>query len=311
MGKAKREVHGDVVPSWIENDSLFLSEKETFTLINEFRNQDESAVIPCFLSWLYYGKSFETMVDRLKDVLLEHDTFKWIFKSLTRIIVSVSIKNHFREIKDWEEYIKDECNASIYVNDITKNAIEDALASLTEESVNICHLSSEQNSVLAEEASPTEVPDYTNHSAMTQIAELKDKPKQSDSSCKMKLEDYLICDDKVQVIDNIKSILSNKSEGPYQAYIYVALQELQYLNKCNGTKFHEALESVVPHIELRTKENFHAALRKIFSRKVGVLVPHSLNNTDRKQIEHIKDILTNKTKTNEETSKTAQVGDIA
>ena len=266
--------YADIVPSQKDSSPIELDEDEVSALKDAFSNFNESSVIPCICAWIFFGQFYEKMVEvyinlleqlyktespivkiskwfnrhfsgKIADHKNENDYESRIEYTIT-LFVTNSVELHLRTKQDWMHYIEKNSFDNKRSRVIANNAIEDALASLTEESDNICHLSSEQISVFAEEASPTEVPDYTNHSAITHIPEHKEKPKQSDSSCKMKLEDYLICvndKQKKELIDRIKRKLPLEKAGTGLAFIYAALINLGYFDKktYKGKKFFHQL----------------------------------------------------------------------
>jgi hypothetical protein len=45
-------------------EDLFTENKLAQTLLNESENPDENAIIPAMLYWLYFGQSFERMVEK-------------------------------------------------------------------------------------------------------------------------------------------------------------------------------------------------------------------------------------------------------
>jgi len=57
--KANQGTFDDV--SDIEN--LFAENKLAQTILNEFENSDKNSIVPAMLYWLYFGKSFERMVE--------------------------------------------------------------------------------------------------------------------------------------------------------------------------------------------------------------------------------------------------------
>ena len=66
MAKSRAEIHGDVVPGEKELDSFIADDGLAAQLVDEFHNMESSSIVPCLLSWLYYGKCYETMVERLE-----------------------------------------------------------------------------------------------------------------------------------------------------------------------------------------------------------------------------------------------------
>lgn len=102
---------------------------------------------------------------------------------------------------------------------------------------------------------------------------------------KATFEDYLLCSNKEEVIDLIKAILAFRHTAPDMSYLYAALQELGFLDRCNATTFHKLLQELVPTIDLKGTRNFQIAFRKIFDEAGDLLLP---TNLERKYIDDFK-----------------------
>ncbi len=78
-------------------------------LINEFDNTSEKSIIPAMLSWLYFGKSFERMVERGEEIRKSHElTYveKETILSTIQMLIESSVNLGFRTKSDWNEHLK-------------------------------------------------------------------------------------------------------------------------------------------------------------------------------------------------------------
>ncbi|GAB6013069.1 DUF6043 family protein [Viscerimonas tarda] len=101
--KANQGTFDDI--SEIEN--LFTENQLTQTLLNEFENPDKNTIIPAMLYWLYFGQSFERMVEKgeeLRKMLDISYIRKFLIKSTIRLLRNKSISLGLRAKSDWEKH---------------------------------------------------------------------------------------------------------------------------------------------------------------------------------------------------------------
>jgi len=87
MAKAKQHIHGDL-GCRESNDFIFTADESLAPqLVAEFRNTKKSSIAPAVLSWLYYGPCYETMVERLEELIAESNSriYKWIFGFMIKL----------------------------------------------------------------------------------------------------------------------------------------------------------------------------------------------------------------------------------
>ena len=88
MAKAKQQIHGDL-SSRESDDSIFTADESLAPqLVAEFRNTEKSSIVPAVLSWLYYGRCYETMVERLKELIAESNS--WIYKWICGFMIKLN-----------------------------------------------------------------------------------------------------------------------------------------------------------------------------------------------------------------------------
>lgn len=245
MKKARSEFHGDITPQEKDFETFVADEGTASQLVDEFHNLESTSIVPCLLSWLYYGKCYETMVERLEAEIADPKCGKaerWIYKAMIKFVIKGSIRNKMRTKEDWALYKSDK--EKMRNGSVADNTIEEmqTIDSQTEISI------------------PPTTP-------------------------KVSFADYLLCSDKEEVIERIKAILAFRHTAPDMSYLYAALQELGFLDRCNATTFHKLLQELVPTIDLKGTRNFQIAFRKIFDEAGDLLLP---TNLERKYIDDFK-----------------------
>ena len=101
--KANQGTFDDI--SYIEN--LFTKNKLAQTLINEFENPNKNSLVPAMLYWLYFGKSFERIVEEGEELRKTPNISylnKFVIKSTINILRKKSISLGLRTKADWEEH---------------------------------------------------------------------------------------------------------------------------------------------------------------------------------------------------------------
>ena len=182
---------------------------------------------PLVLSWLYYGKSFEAMVNMVskqsanpKADRMDRQSCSWVVEQ----IIQVSIKNGFRTQSDWDRYFS--MNRAIEKGTIG----EWALQSATNENVT--------NDMTDE---PEQQQQHTTKQASTEYfgdMPINDAPKSRgrQKAKEMPLVNYLNCANKDIVIDIIRKFISKYDTAAEQALTYYALNELGLLTDIGSAK---------------------------------------------------------------------------
>lgn len=88
-------------------ETLFKENKVAESLIKEFDSADEKSIIPALLAWLYFGKSFERMVERGEEMRRSSDTNyiqKLVITATIKILIAKSISLGLRSKSDWQEH---------------------------------------------------------------------------------------------------------------------------------------------------------------------------------------------------------------
>ena len=163
---------------------------------------------PLVLSWLYYGKSFEAMVNMVskqsanpKADRMDRQSCSWVAER----IIQVSIKNGFRTQTDWDRYFS--------MNDAIRkgNIGEWALQSVTDEMK-----AGDDNNACTTNLEETNI-DTTTAQRTAGKKKIQERP----------LAEYLDCENKEAVIQCIRNFVTVNTNAVHQALPFYVLKELR------------------------------------------------------------------------------------
>lgn len=162
---------------------------------------------PLVLSWLYYGKSFEAMVGMVskqaenpKADQMDRQSCSWVAKQ----IIQVSIKNGFRTQVDWDRYFS--MNNAIEKGNIGEWALQSVADEMEADNDGCCHTTNDE------------------------ISDADAKPQRTAGKKKIlerPLADYLVCNNKETVLQQIRSFISINTSAVHQALPFYVLKDLK------------------------------------------------------------------------------------
>lgn len=103
----RRKVNKGAYDDISDIETLFSENNLAETLVNSFEKNSRNFIIPAMLSWLYFGKSFERMVERGEEIRQNPNARyvdKLIITSTIKTLISKSISLGLRTKNDWEEH---------------------------------------------------------------------------------------------------------------------------------------------------------------------------------------------------------------
>lgn len=203
---------------------------------------------PLVLSWLFYGKSFESMVammdKQLSDKNMERsDRLKC--SSAAKAIISVSIKSGYRTKEDWERHFAKE--NSFKESNTDEWALQDVLKDMS-----------------IETDSSTEVGTDNIQHATAGRKKSKGCP----------LVDYLPSDSSEAILSSMKKFITGHPSAMHQALPFFILKDMPLkLPLCNGMEYGIALTKQFPDIkELRSDHSIRQAVGKLAGKETQMLV---------------------------------------
>lgn len=121
----EQRIYDDTQTDFSNLENLLIDANIAEQLVRAIQNPKQDSIVFPMLAWLYFGQSFENMVERgetqIKDAQTD-TTSKWVLSSLIKHIINKSIIN-MRTIADW--HIFKNRQKAIANNSITEWAIEE------------------------------------------------------------------------------------------------------------------------------------------------------------------------------------------
>jgi len=174
---------------------------------------------PLVLSWLFFGRSFETMVLMLEKQAKRPEAGMQDIQTcgyVSKLVIQTSVKGCYRTWEDWERFFAEQ------------NAAQNG--NLSEWALNEAH--SEETPMLQPAPSERQTPTGATAAAMPAIA-AAGRPKAKD----LPLRDYLNCENKEPVIDVLRRFLISQHTANGQALSYYALTQLELLTVKTDKEF--------------------------------------------------------------------------
>ena len=103
----KKRMSDDTLKDFSSLESILTNSNLAENLVNEFQNTDKHSIVPAMLAWLYYGRSYECMVEQGESLIHNSKTnrvHRWILSLLVKYIIHKSISSGERTKEDWEEF---------------------------------------------------------------------------------------------------------------------------------------------------------------------------------------------------------------
>lgn len=165
---------------------------------------------PLMLSWLYYGKSFEAMVDMVSRQAVHPkagNAERMGCSIVVRQIIEVSIKNGFRTQEDWDKHFA-------MKGAIEKGSIGEWALQAVKDGMGDGDADTESNSTEAADSGNGMAPQTQRTAGKKKIQE---RP----------LADYLKCGNREAVIQCIRSFVSINTSAVHQALPFYVLKDLR------------------------------------------------------------------------------------
>ncbi len=106
---ARKRIGDDRTPDFEELENILLHSDLAEKIVNEFHNPNKKSIVPAMLAWLYYGRSYECMVEQGEELTQRKDIpklYKWLISGMVKFIIRKSITNGMRSKEDWQVFRK-------------------------------------------------------------------------------------------------------------------------------------------------------------------------------------------------------------
>ena len=96
---ARKRIGDDRNPDFEELENVLLQSDLAEKIVNEFHTPNKRSIVPAMLAWLYYGRSYECMVEQGEELTKRKDIptlYKWLVSGMVKFIIRKSIANGMR-----------------------------------------------------------------------------------------------------------------------------------------------------------------------------------------------------------------------
>lgn len=227
---ARKRTLNDRATDFEELENILQGSDLAGKLVNEFHNPNRKSIIPAMLAWLYYGRSYECMVEQGEELAKRKDIsglYKWMVSCMVKFIVRKSISSGMRTKEDWLAFRKQQ--KAIEENSLVEWSMEDEDIEETE--------STEE---LAEE-----------------------QPKSAGRKADTRTLPELLIENKDVILERIGTRLKTHTTETDIARLYIALVEYRFMRPCPIKTFRNALQQQYTDLSIVHERGIQKAYRNL------------------------------------------------
>ena len=235
---ADKRISDERNPDFEKLENILLESNLAEKIVSEFHNPNKRSIVPAMLAWLYYGRSYECMVEQGEELTKRKDIgklYKWLVSCMIKFIIRKSISTGMRTKEDWLNFRKQQ--KAIEENTLIEWSIED------EEENHI----EKNDDTQTEEATPEKTPKTAGRKADTRT-----------------LPELLIENQDV-FIEKIGARLKTKSTDTDIARLYIALVEYRFMRQCPMKTFRNALQNQFEELKIVQERGIQKAYSHLIS----------------------------------------------
>ena len=235
---ADKRISDERNPDFEKLENILLESNLAEKIVSEFHNPNKRSIVPAMLAWLYYGRSYECMVEQGEELTKRKDIvklYKWLVSCMVNFIIRKSISTGMRTKEDWLNFRKQQ--KAIEENTLIEWSIED------EEENHI----EKNDDTQTEEATPEKTPKTAGRKADTRT-----------------LPELLIENQDV-FIEKIGARLKTKSTDTDIARLYIALVEYRFMRQCPMKTFRNALQNQFEELKIVQERGIQKAYSHLIS----------------------------------------------
>ncbi len=253
-------------------DTKVQSSKLAKVWVDRFHYHKEDMTANLVLSWMLFGRSYETMVTLLENYANDEKNgriIRTICARTIKYIISSSIKSGYRTREQWDEFqseqqmLKDKDATGWAMKDIAKTAeIVEAIETNQEESEELLDVSEDTLSSVDDQS--------------------QDTPPL--------LADFLFCNNKERVLKAIHDYFRVKSQAKNMAYVNIAMLKMGILREYHDEKtFYQALVNQYPDITFKALRSYRDARQKLMD-AAGVRFIYEIGS-DAAEVEYVRNMI--------------------
>jgi len=268
----KNQWSGDGKMDFDRFDAKVQSSKLAMVWVDRFHYHKEDMTANLVLSWMLFGRSYETMVTLLESYANDEKNGRIIRTFCARTIKYIiysSIKSGYRTREQWDEFqseqqmLKDKDATGWAMKDIAKTAeIVEAIETNQEESEELLDVSEDTLSSVDDQS--------------------QDTPPL--------LADFLFCNNKERVLKAIHDYFRVKSQAKNMAYVNIAMLKMGILREYHDEKtFYQALVNQYPDITFKALRSYRDARQKLMD-AAGVRFIYEIGS-DAAEVEYVRNMI--------------------
>lgn len=230
----RKRMGNDTSSDFTDLENILLNSNLAEKLINEFHCSNKKNIIPAMLAWLYYGRSYECMVEQGEELAQRTETpkyQKWMISFMVKFVISRSITNGMRSKEDWIAFRRQQ--KAIEENSLIEWSIEEEKHADNEE----------VEEVISEEAA------------------IKTVGRKADTRT---LPELLI-ENKEKFIKKIEARLRTRATEIDIARLYIALVEYRFMRHCPIKAFRNALQNQYEDISIVNERGIQKAYKNLIT----------------------------------------------
>ena len=215
-----------------ELENVLLQSDLAEKIVNEFHTPNKRSIVPAMLAWLYYGRSYECMVEQGEELTKRKDIptlYKWLVSGMVKFIIRKSIANGMRTKEDWQVFRKQQ--KAIEENSLVEWAIEEDE-----------DMDEEETDMLQEE-----------------------QPKTAGRKADTRTLPELLIERHDILIERIGTRLKTHATETDIARLFIALVEYRFMRKCPIKTFRNALYEQFKEQEIVHERGIQKAYRNLTS----------------------------------------------
>ena len=215
-----------------ELENVLLQSDLAEKIVNEFHTPNKRSIVPAMLAWLYYGRSYECMVEQGEELAKRKGItrlYKWLVSYMVRFIIKKSISSGMRTKEDWVAFRKQQ--KAIEENSLVEWAIEEDE-----------DMDEEETDMLQEE-----------------------QPKTAGRKADTRTLPELLIERHDILIERIGTRLKTHATETDIARLFIALVEYRFMRKCPIKTFRNALYEQFKEQEIVHERGIQKAYRNLTS----------------------------------------------
>lgn len=251
--EVKKRMYNDTLKDFSDLEEMLTNSTLAERLVHGFHDTNRQSIVPAMLAWLYFGRSYECMVEQGESLIHNskaNRVHRWILSLLVKYIIHKSISSGERTKEDWEEFRL--YKRSLSTDTVVESALEEAITS----------------------------DDNKNN-----VNKKRGRPKDERS-----LKELLKPEENEELLSKIRNRILTKPKEKDIVYLKIALEEEGLLHECDIAPFYRALSEYynIRLIGLRGVQNAYKELTETIG-KTGIRLMDK--GKDRASIDEFKTFL--------------------